>query len=481
MLAAALAAAPAQAELTISSFSLTPSTTKAGSNPDVTVSTQLSSTDSDTPKDATISFAPGLLADPNAPTVCDTSDFQNDTCSSTSQIGQGTISGTAYGGSVSIPTTIYRVDTQGSEIARIGIVADFFDTPVLLTAPVQVRTTPDVGLDIAINEIPNQIAGGNVQITGLSLTLNGTVNGRRFTRNPTSCSVASSHLTVDSYGDPSTQVTDNSSFSPTACAALPYAPKITGSATPDAADNGVALAIEITQHSGEAATHQVKITLPSNLSVRTSALSSGSVGSATVTTPLLPSPLRGQLKLSSSGLDAVFGAPLNLVLHGTPQFAGGTLSTTFSDLPDVPITDLKVNFSGGSNSLLLESNSVCSKILGDLDAYNGDTAHLSAPLGCHEAKPTASLNFKRGKHPKLTITVMAGQNAPAISSVKTKLPAGLHVAKVNLDGGGGRIAKIVITGRALRVHHHAHPRLTVLLTVTDASGTQTQLTLTKLL
>ncbi len=476
VLAFALAAGSAQAEVSISSFSLTPSTTQAGSNPSVTVSAHFSSADGDTPKDATISLAPGLLADPNAPTVCDDSDFANDSCPGSSQIGQGSISGTFMGGSVSIPTSIYRVTSAGSEIARIGIIADFFDTPIPITAPVEVRSTPDVGLDIPITGIPNQIAGGNVQITGLTLTLDGTVNGRNFTRNPTSCAAADSHLTIDSYADPSTQQTADSPFTPTGCSSLAYAPKLTASESPDKSDDGVALAIEIKQAAGEAATKKIKVTLPSSLAPRLSALAGGTVGSATVTTPLLASPLRGQLTVSNSGLDAVFGPPLNLVLQGTPQISGGVLSATFSSVPDVPITDLKVNFDGGSGSLLMQHGTGCSDLTGDLGAYNGKTAHLVAALGCHEGKPTAHLELTRGKHRKLTITVVPGQNAPAIHSVSVKLPSRVHVAQQSV-GSGGREATIVLEGKGLKRHH----TLTVVLTVTDISGARTELTLTQLL
>jgi len=476
-----LAAGAAQADVSVTSFSLTPSTTKAGSNPDVTVSARFSSADNDTPKDATIALAAGLLANPDVATVCSDSDFASDNCPGSSHIGQGSISGTAYGGAVTIPATIYRVTTQGAEVARIGIIADFFDTPIPITAPVQVRSTPDVGLDIPIDGIPNQIAGGSVQITGLTLTLNGTVDGQSFTRIPTSCSSADTTLTIDSYGNPSTGVTAESSFTPTACDALHFAPKLTASVTPDSGDSGIALSTDIRQQAGEAATRQVKIALPASISPRLAALSSGgTVGTATVTTPLLSAPLRGHLVFSASGLDAVFGPPLNLTIRGTPTITGGALSTTFSSLPDVPITDLKVNFAGGPNSLLMESTAACGDIIGNLGAYNGATAHLVAPLACHEGKPSAQLKRGHGKHRKLTIMVLAGQNAPAIHSVHVKLPSGLHVARLTI-ASGGRGATIVIKGHALRAHRHPHHTVTLVLTVTDASGTQTQLQLTKLL
>jgi hypothetical protein len=405
----AVVAPAALADVNVSSFSISPSTTQAGGNPDVTLDAKFSSSTGDTVKDATVSLAPGLLADPSAPTRCSASDFQNQTCPSSSRIGDGKITGTApaFGTTVKLPIQVYLVAPQGTEIARIGVIADFFDTPAAsLTAPVQLRTSPTVGIDIPLTGIPNQVSGTDVRIDELSLRLFGTVNGRAFTRNPTSCSPATTSLTIDSY-DVASPVGADATFTPTGCNSLTYAPQLTARAAVDQGDDGVEFSATVTQSPGDAATSEVSMTLPAGLSPRLSALggacsaadlsSCPSIGTATVTTPLLPGSLQGQLVLAAGPagalptIDAVFGPPLSLTLVGTPSLAANGLVATFSGLPDVPITSLGVDFAGGANSILTAGSDLCSQpqtLAGDFVAQSGAGAHVAASVTVDGTCPT---------------------------------------------------------------------------------------------
>jgi hypothetical protein len=395
---AAGTAPAAQADVTVSSFSIAPSTTQAGANPNVTIDARFSATSGDTIKDTTVSLAPGLLADPSAPTVCSASDFQNQSCPKSSQIGDGSITGTApaFGTTVKLPIQVYLIARQGSEIARIGVIADFFDVPAAtLSAPVDLRTSPTVGIDIPLTGIPNQVSGTDVRIDELKLELFGTVNGHAFTRNPTSCAAATTTMTLDSYGS-ATPVTASASFTPTGCATLGYAPQLAATATVDQGDNGVEFSATVTQSAADAATSGVTMTLPSGLAPRLSALGGActatdlttcpSIGTATVGTPLLPNALQGQLVLvaGSSGslptIDAVFPPPLSLTLVGTPSIGATGLAASFSGLPDVPITTLTVDFAGGPNSILTASSALCSNpqtLTGDFVGQSGATAHVT--------------------------------------------------------------------------------------------------------
>ena len=48
---------------------------------------------------------------------------------------------------VRLPVSIYLVAPQGAELARIGVIVRFFDFPAAsMTAPVDLRTAPTVGL-----------------------------------------------------------------------------------------------------------------------------------------------------------------------------------------------------------------------------------------------------------------------------------------------------------------------------------------------
>jgi hypothetical protein len=412
MVALALSSATARAAVTISSFSLTPTTTQAGSDPGITIDAKLSTGDGDTPNALTVSLAPGLLADPNAATICSASDFQAQTCPSSSEIGDGTITGFApsFGTSLALPVQMYLIQPAGSEVARIGVITDFFDQPAAnVSAPVTIRTTPSVGIDIPMTGIPDQIQGVAIQIQEITLDLFATVNGTAFTRNPTSCAPATSTISLETYASPSTPVSASSSFTPTGCASLAYKPQLATAATVDSGDDGVAFAATVTQGPGEAATSSLAVTLPSGLGPRLSAVTSActatdlttcpAIGSATVTTPLLSAPVAGRLVLaarSGGGLpliDAVFPSPLGLTLSGTPSLGGAGLTASFAGIPDVPLTSLAVNFAGGPDSLLTANSALCAggqAVSGAFTAQSGATASVNSSVAVSGACPAGT-------------------------------------------------------------------------------------------
>ena len=284
-------------------------------------------------------LAPGLLADPAAATQCSAQQFQADTCPSSSQVGDGSIIATVLGQTVPLPVSLYLLAPQGSELASIGVVVDFFDSPVaLMTASVQIRDSPQVGLDISIADIPDQIQGVGVQVNALQITLFGSIKGQAFTRMPTSCATTRSSVTITSYGAPLSPVSVSSSLTPTGCGSLAYQPQLTDTATIDSSDDGVMFAASITQQPTEAATAGVTLMLPPRLVPRVSALRGACtatdlatcppIGSVTVTTPLLGSPLRGNLVLvAGSGslptIEAIFPSALAISLHGAPALGAG--------------------------------------------------------------------------------------------------------------------------------------------------------------
>jgi hypothetical protein len=417
----ALAAVPASASaaVSITSFTITPASTQAGSNPDVTTDATFSNAGGDTVKDATLTLAPGLLANPTAPTTCQSSDFQHDRCPGSSRVGDGTITATApaFGTTVTLPVSIYVVAPQGGELARIGLIVDFFNYPAArVTAPVQLRTAPDVGLNIPLTDIPNQVSNVGIAIDELRLRLFGTVNGQPFTRLPTSCAPAHTGLSVDSYGAPSTAVTATAAFTPTGCGSLSYNPHLTAAATLDSGDNGVALDSTITESAGDAATVSAALGLPAGLAPRLSALQAAcsandlsscpAVGSATVSTPLLTSPLTGKLVLAAHAgslptLDAVFPPPFAIVLPATASLSSGGLRTSFGGIPDIPITSLEVKLSGGPSSILTAGSGLCTQpqtLSAVFGAQSGASASLTPALsvtGCGPAAATHHPGHRR--------------------------------------------------------------------------------------
>jgi hypothetical protein len=407
---------PAQASIDVTSFSLSPSTTQAGGTtsqpgPDLTLDAQFSHQGGDTVKDAKISLAPGILANPSVVPLCSAAQFQADNCPDASRIGHGVVTGTApsFWTTLNLPADLYLVQPQGSEAARVGLVVTFFDYPVVSqTAPVAIRSTPDVGLDIPLTSIPHQFDGVDVTVDSLHLTIFGSVGGRTFTRNATSCASLANTLTVDSWGAPSTQITKQSPYQATGCSSLPYTPTIAGTVTKDSADDGLAFDARITQTYAEADTHSVLLTLPHSMSPRLSLLASActasdlttcpSIGSATVTTPLLSNPITAKIVLvahtgSIPTLAVLVPQPFGIEIDATPILSGDSVQALVVGIPDVPISNLTLDLAGGSSSLFRAGVHLCStaqQVSGNFTAWSGATATPSAAatvIGCPANSP----------------------------------------------------------------------------------------------
>lgn len=409
--ALAIGAAPASASVAVPSFNLNPSTTQAGSNPDLNVSATFAPTSGDDPQSVTLSLAAGLLANPTVPTACSESQLQGNSCPSTSQVGTGTVTGSYSLGSISAPAKLYLVQPHSGEAGRVGMVATTPLGNVVAEGPVTVRTTPDVGANVTFDNLPRQIGGFAVTVTGIKLTLSGTVNGQPFTRNPTSCGTATTTMTVTAYSGSTTS--SSSAFTPTGCGSLPFGPKLSASASVSSWEGATELDSTISQTSAEAATKQASMSLPFGLKPRwdvyshacgnsdpSSCPASATVGSATVNTPLSATPLTGRVVLVSAsggnlGLDVVFPAPFPITLTGTTSLTGQGLTTTFSNMPDVPLTNVAVKIDGGSDSLLINGYVLCGyqpTMSGSFTGQNGASATASAPVavsGCSGSAASA--------------------------------------------------------------------------------------------
>jgi hypothetical protein len=405
---AAIAAPAAGATVTVTSFKLTPSTTRAGANPSITLAATLKPSAGDDPESVTTALAAGLFANPTVPVPCSDSALQSNQCPSTSLVGSGKVTASAGGLKFSSAAKLYLLAPGAGEAGRLALSASTPLGRIVVQGPVTIRSQPDVGANVTFSNLPKSVGGVHVTITGLQLTIDGTVDGKPFTRNPTSCDPATTQLEVTSYGAPSAPVTAPSSFTPTSCAQLAFAPQLSGSAVVGSYDGDTALTSTITQTTGQAATEQVRLTLPFGLLPRSDASSractasdvstcpaSSTVGSANITTPMSAQPLNGRVVLIAApnggtpGTAIVFGSPFAITLTGTSSTsATGQLVTTYSNMPDVPLSTVSVTLDGGSDSLLVGGGALCfgtPKLTAAFSGQNGATGSSSAPLavsGC---------------------------------------------------------------------------------------------------
>lgn len=486
MVALALGVAPAGATVSVSSFSVTPAGTQAGANPGLTQDIRFESTPGDTVRNLTLALPPGLLANPSVGPRCSVADLEAGTCPTTSRVDDGTstVSVTTFGIGVNAAAQLYLVTPQPGELARIGLVVAFGGVRVVSQGAVSARTTSDSGLDIAFTDLPSTVPGSSEPLTidRVNLTLPGTVNGAQFTRAPTSCAAATTRLGGTSHGG--TTFAADSTFTPTGCELLGFAPALSASAVLDAAGDGVAVATSVAQGAGEAAVKSAKLTMPAGLTPRLAAVGracalpdpaacppSATVGSAAITTPLQAAPLEGRVVLVSGvplpGLAIVLPAPFPLRLAGTTALGAGGLTATFAGIPDVPISNLQVGFAGGPSSLFVSSAALCTgspTVRGELVAHSGKSAQSAAVLavsGCKTtasgSRPTGSLSLRGlgGGRPVLGLLLRAagggsGQAraaaAGALRSAVVRLPRGLAVRTRGL----ARSLRITAGGRVVR-------------------------------
>ena len=117
------------------------------------------------------------------------------------------------------------------------------------------------------------------------------------------------------------------------------------------------------------------------------------VGSATVTTPVLPGPLTGPAYLVSHGgeaypdLDVILSGDggVEVVLVGHTHIARtGILSSSFESLPDVPISSFALSLPIGPHSVLTDNRNgtLCGSQLSD--AHDDRRAERGADRAAHE-------------------------------------------------------------------------------------------------
>jgi hypothetical protein len=290
----------------------------------------------------------------------------------------------------------------------------------------------------------------------------------------------------------------------TGCSSLPFTPAFAVTASGDSGDRGVAVATDITQGAGQAAPRSVALTLPAaTLGPNVSALggvcpdpSSGScqpVGSATATSPLYPKPLSGQVflvgtpgALAAPSLGIVFLPPFALTLTGTVDLAKN--STTFTGLPDIPLSDLQVKLNGGSKSVfVVNCGTPTGTATATLVSQNGDET-ATAPAKFTVSPCTAPPNNSTGPssggggstktarpalsaariwgllrgNAAMAFTVTAASGGPKLNRLTVQTAAGLRFVRSRAHNKL-RLVGVTLKGARLRSASLSHGKLVITL------------------
>jgi hypothetical protein len=461
----ALVCAPTSAYAAISGMTVTvtPSTKAAGAHPDVTVDEAFTySGGSDSVKDTTLHFPPGLIGNPLATPLCSQADFQADACSAATQVGTTTVTATVAG-LLQLPSDgkIYNIVPSGNAPAELGIVVaplGGLAGKIFLTSTISLRTATDFGIDSVVNNMPNSTGGLSTVINEVSLTLNGMVGSNSFMTNPTACKLATTKLDADSY-DGSTASATNA-FTPTDCDKLPFKPQLSatmGGVGATAKSSRVPFSATISQATGEASQLSAVVTLPTGLGLSSKgatalctaaqfasdACPAGSrIGTGTIATPLLADAVSGPVYEVNTGpglpsIGVAFAGKLPFKLLGKAGVvAGGRVQNTFTGLPDVPLSAFTLAIDGGSHGILTATSDLCSArrtVDGVFGAQSGASATVSAPVKILDCPPTAIASASRfgTRRPRLSIVAYKAPGGPALRSVTVKLPKNVNVVRTS--------------------------------------------------
>ncbi|HZE03902.1 MAG TPA: hypothetical protein VE127_01690, partial [Solirubrobacteraceae bacterium] len=210
---------------------------------------------------------------------------------------------------------------------------------------------------------------------------------------------------------------------------------------------------------------------------------------AVADSPLYPASLTGSVYLTGQllapAVSIVFPPPFPITLNGTLDL--GTNTTTFTGIPDIPLTSLRVTLAGGPAGAFL---STCETPSGTataaLTAQNGHrTVKVPSAFTVADCRPPATFVGSVGSaggsvkrptrrrpailsasvkglatgRPTLTFTLIAGKGHPKIRSLTVTAPSGLrfitHRVHRHRTITGVSASRARIRSRALRHGHLA--------------------------
>jgi hypothetical protein len=340
----------------------------------------------------------------------------------------GAYKGAPYGLSIAVPVLAGPFNL-GTVVVRASIAVD----PV--TAQLTITTDP---LPSILDGVPTDLR-----------TINAVIDKPGFMFNPTNCEAQSFSGTASSTEGATAPI--SSHFQMGSCRSLSFAPNFkVSTAAQSSKANGASLDAKIVypttplganQASSQANIASVKVDLPVQLPSRLTTLQKAClakvfeenpakcpkeslVGSATAITPVLPVPLTGPAYFVSHGGEAfpslivvLQGYGVTVDLTGTTFISkAGITSSTFKQVPDVPISSFDLKLPQGPYSALganlpeSAKGSFCGlKLLMPtaFSAQNGAVIHQSTPIAIEGCSAKLSLITHSVKAKTLTLSVYA--------------------------------------------------------------------------
>ena len=325
---------------------------------------------------------PGIAARLSSVELCNEAQANAGACPASSEVGEATaLAGLGpepyaeSGGRVFI-TGPYRGAPFGLEIVTPAKAGPFDLGYVTVRSRLYIDPT-DASVTIVSDPLPTQLRGIPLQLKRVLVS----VNRPDFEFNPTNCSPMKIEGTVEGAEGASAGV--SSPFQVADCQSLPFAPKLTAATDGHASKaDGTNFIVDVESGGvgaagvAQAGVAKVNLQLPKTLPARLSTLQKActesafnanpascpegsDIGTATIHTPVLKSPLSGPAYLVSHG-NATFpdvefvlqDEGITLVLDGKTQIKDGITYSKFESAPDAPFTRFETVLPAGPHSAL---------------------------------------------------------------------------------------------------------------------------------
>lgn len=432
------------------SLTVTPSSSQAAAHPDLEIDLQNPAGD---PSSLTVDLSNGMWIGVASATPCTLADAASHACSASARVGsvetsyvddtnttRGPLVGDVYatepvnaGDMGGLAIDFGQIAFDGTDYGRLIAIASLDDRYDSFDPEVRPVGPPN-GSRVTFTAIPSSTAANpgpdgttNVHLRHVTIDLLGDEGGYAapLVTNPSSCDeyVALSEA-VDTEGNP---VVQSQVFQATGCNLVPFAPTVSLTPMPGLPGTNTTLGLAIDIPADHSTLRHARIELPVSLQPQFLGLASSclppdtqrippacdtattGVGSVTVSTPLAPVPLSGNVFLEDSGnaLPSLYahvsnaalgvdwriraalqtiGAPSRIALDLNAESNGSP-----SDLPDVPISNIAFDLPGStSNGPIVKVGTACrdfDQLDATLTAWTGAVVSLVNPVFFNPACP----------------------------------------------------------------------------------------------
>jgi hypothetical protein len=368
------------------------------------------------PVGLSMSMPPGLLANLSRVPLCNEADANTGACPAPSQIGT-VEAGTGPGSNpLFLPGEVYLTGPYKGGPYGLAVVvpaqAGPFDLgDVVVRQSLQIDRE-DAHVHIVSDPFPTIFDGIPLRMRRVDVN----IDRPDFIVNPTNCEPMQITGTLTSTEGAAANVA--SRFQLTNCSALGFNPQLSAATSAHTSrSEGASLHVTLTYPANsvgkQANIRTVKVELPKALPSRLSTLQKACpdtvfdqnpaacppesrIGTATASTPLMSEVLSGPAYFVSHGnakfpelIIVLSGDNITVYLHGETFISKqGITSSTFHDLPDVPIGQFQLTLPQGPYSALTANTDLCSASLAmptTYEAQNGASIHESTPIeveGC---------------------------------------------------------------------------------------------------